>query len=205
MTRLEIYEAVRGISNRPNLSATVLGYLLSMLEGELNRVLREHPRNKTSADVTPTGDSDQITLPTSLNGLLALKDSDGYVYPEYSSDAELDDDVDHGYIDRGSHLEITPAFVDGSGLTYTLYYYTTLTALSTDGASNWISTYFSDVYVWGLLRNVATHSRDPDMITIWAKAFDEAVNALRLQGWDQNTVVAPRTRRLIERNAITRT
>ena len=61
--------------------------------------------------------------------------------------------------------------------TYTgkLFYYQTITALAASSDTNWLSTYYPDVYIYGACLELAAFLQDDDRVTTWKGAFDEAV------------------------------
>jgi hypothetical protein len=61
----------------------------------------------------------------------------------------------------------------------TLYYYQSLTALSSDGDTNWLLTNYPDIYLYGSLVASAPYLLDDDRIQLWIGLYDRALAELK--------------------------
>jgi hypothetical protein len=166
--------------------------MIALLEGELNRELNEHPRNRTSEQVTITAPvSADVAMPDDLLQLIRVTGPDEVVYEPYSPLSE----PSLGYHDRGTFITVFPTPVEDD--VFTLEYYAALPALDADDATNWVSIYHPDVYVYGVLKESTVFLGDQDKIPQWREEYRKRLQQLKVQGWDQNITVAPRSRNVI--------
>lgn len=68
-----------------------------------------------------------------------------------------------------------PAAADGA----TLYYYQSLTALSGDSDTNWLLTYYPDIYLFGSLAQSAPYLGDDQRLQYWVGLYDRALAELK--------------------------
>ena len=190
MNKAELVKAVRLYANRPNLENEEVDLLIQTVEGELNKELREHPRNVKRASVPMPGTDGILPLPDDLASLIRVFDDAG-VYDQYPISAAPGTDC-RGYINRGMVLELFPH--PGAGATVYADYHAYLNPLVGEDDVNWLSIYHSDVYLYGCLREIAVYVKDDARLQAWRGEFDRRVNALKLQGWNQNIAAAPRVR-----------
>jgi len=190
MNKAELVKAVRLYANRPNLENEEVDLLIQTVEGELNKELREHPRNVKRASVPMPGTDGILPLPDDLASLIRVFDDAG-VYDQYPISAAPGTDC-RGYINRGMVLELFPR--PGVGATVYADYHAYLNPLVGEDDVNWLSIYHSDVYLYGCLREIAVYVKDDARLQAWRGEFDRRVNALKLQGWNQNIAAAPRVR-----------
>lgn len=199
-TRAELVSAVRDYLNRPNMPASTFGWLFPAVEGQLNRELMDHPRNHVRANWTiPTEDSlgdpypdettHEVLLPTNCARVRRLMAEDGATeFPQYPTTIE----PTTGYHDRGNALWVFPA--QDRGTTLYLDYIAFLEPLALDDDENWVSTYFSDLYLYGLLKEAAVFLKDDQRLSLWQSEFARRVAEVSLQGWNQNMGDAPSVR-----------
>ena len=198
MNRGEVYAAARTMAGRPNMSSDDLDICVQMLEGELNRKLREHPRNLRRASYTlptealATSPPQYLRLPTDIARVESLIDSDGNDYDVYSPKKR--GNIERGYIPRGDCLEVIPT-PEYESVWY-LDYYAFLDSISgSDELLNWVTTYYPDVYIFGLLKYIAVYTKDKENLAQWAKDFAQVLEDVVGQGWDQNIGAAPHSSR----------
>jgi len=187
MTRNELLTAVRSYSNRPTFPENDFDILLRIVEGYLNKELRDHPRNIKSNTVTLSDNSGIIPLPDDLSQLITVSDDDG-IYDQFSP-ALVPADDERGFIQRGMKLQLYPN--PGAGARIYLYYHSYLTPLMAV-TSNWVSTYHADVYLYGCLIEVAIFVKDDVHLQTWREEFLRRLDVLKAQGWNQNIASAPR-------------
>jgi hypothetical protein len=192
MTKDEIASAVRAYLERANLASTDVGYFVSVTEGVLNRELAEHPRNHVRLDYTVLDDTGLIPIPGDMAALKRVVSAEGDVLEQYPLDAPPDADTGHGYVPRGTYLEIfpTPAVDDVLHIDYVAY----LTPLVDPSDTNWISTHHPDVYVYGCLAEAAVFYREDERLALWRQDFYSKLQSLKDQGWNQNAAQGVRSR-----------
>ena len=192
MDRDAIVAAVQLYLDNTDLPVTSIEAMIALVEGELNRELNEHPRNRTSEQATITAPvSANIPLPDDLLQLIRVVGPDDTIYEQYSPRSE----PALGYIDRGTYITVYPTPVEDD--VFTFEYYAALPDLDAGDATNWVSTYHPDVYVYGVLKESAIFLADRDRLPQWQEQYQMKLRQLKVQGWDQNVAVAPGTRDVI--------
>jgi hypothetical protein len=193
MNRTDLVAAVRSYLNRPNLPTSDITTMISSVEGELNRILREHPRNirRTTFTLLATNDG-LLAMPFDLMQLIELRDANGNLSQFPPDDRVGAENNGHAFIMRGMVAELFPApTVD---TTYTLDYVAALRPLQGDFDSNWVSTYFSDLYLYGVLKEAAVYLKDDVRLAAWQQEFTRRADGVVGQGWNQGISSAPRIR-----------
>jgi len=193
VNRTELVAAVRSYLNRPDLPAADITTMIQSVEGELNRALKEHPRNirRTSFTLLAANDG-LLSMPYDLMQLINLRDANGNLnqYPFDGRDQAQADG--HAFIMRGMVAELFPApTVDTS---YTLDYYAALRPLEGDFDSNWVSNFFSDLYLYGVLKESAVYLKNDARLALWQQEFLRRLDGVMGQGWGQNISSIPRIR-----------
>jgi len=196
MNKAELVAAVKLYANRPNLEDAEVDLLIQTVEGELNKELREHPRNVRRASISMPGPDGILPLPDDLAGLIRVFDDAG-VYDQYPVAAapgteDCSSYNDRGYINRGTALELFPH--PEAGATVHADYHAYLNPLVGGTDVNWLSTYHGDVYLYGCLREIAVYVKDDARLKAWRGEFNRRLDALKMQGWNQNIAAAPRVR-----------
>lgn len=198
MNRRQIFDTAKTLANRPTLSDDNLASLLSVLDGELNTALRDHPRNQANTQYTiPTLDSQGqpyatdtniLPLPTNMARLRSLVGPEGKDYKQYPP--TLRGNIpDYSYIERGNCLEVYPTPTRGA--MFDMDYYAFLRGLESDSDENWVSRYFANLYVYGMLKQVAIFTKDAKNLPDWRAQFETALAAAIRQGWGQNIGSSP--------------
>ncbi len=197
MNRDDLATAVRRYLNRPNLPDTDITTMIGAVEGEFNRELRDHPRNARRTEYTiPTEDESGtpyeentpiLPLPVDLASLVSVFDSTGTYtqFPPLAVPAR-------GYIERGDCLHIYPT--PARGTIFSMDYVAFLRPLQAALDSNWISDYFSDLYLYGILKESAVYLKNDQRLNMWQQEFLRRLEGVRVQGWNQNIAASPRMR-----------
>jgi len=193
MNRTELVAAVRSYLNRPSLPADDITTMIGSVEGELNRLLGEHPRNIRRTSFTLPAENDGLlTMPYDLSQLIELRDANGNLAQFPPDSRELATAAGHAFIMRGMVAELFPAPTEDT--TYTLDYVAFLRPLQGDFDSNWVSDYFSDLYLYGVLKEAAVYLKDDMRLQAWQSEFMRRAEGVAGQGWGQNISSAPRIR-----------
>lgn len=188
MNRSELDAAVKSFLNRPNLGETELSVMVSSVEGELNRALRDHPRNQRRASFAMQESDGTLPLPVDVASLVTLRNADMVRYDQYPPAVV----PDLGFIERGDCLQVYP--VPEVGDMFYLDYTSFLRPMVEPADTNWVSTYYSDVYLYGCLKEAAVFLKDTEKFQLWQTEFLRRVEGVRLQGWNQNVADSPVTR-----------
>lgn len=193
MNRTELVDATRSYLNRPQLPAPDINVMIQAVEGELNRALREHPRNirRTTFTLSATNNG-LLSMPYDLMQLINLRDANGNLeqFPFDARDAAAANG--HAYIMRGMVAELFPAPVTDTE--YTLDYYAALRPLQGDFDSNWVSTYFADLYLYGVLKEAAVYLKNDQRLALWQQEFLRRLDGVVAEGWNQNISTVQRVR-----------
>jgi len=208
MNRAELSDALRAYLARPNMSDGDITTMIGIVEGELNRELRDHPRSKILAEWTIPTEDDQgeaytedtpiLPLPVDLAGLQSV--FDGYrIYHQLPQSSLQDPNAcqqfsgtSGGYIERGNCLYLIPTPVRGT--TMYIDYFAFLRPLAGGLDTNWVSTYFPDLYIYGMLKESAVYLKNDQRLAGWQAEFTRRLDGVQRQGWNQNIAAAPRMR-----------
>lgn len=198
MNRGELVSAIKSYLNRPNLADADVATMIASVEGELNRELREHPRNARRTGYTIpindvsgnpyTEDTPILPLPVDIATLVTLKDENGVRYEGYPATME----PDCGYVERGDCLHVYPT--PKRGTTFYLDYIAFLDPLQAAADTNWVSDYFSDLYLYGALKEAAVYLKNDQRLALWQQEFMRRLDGVQHQGWNQNIGSSPRVR-----------
>jgi hypothetical protein len=189
MNRGEIVAQVKEYLNRPNLSTTSVASMIAAVEGELNRALREHPRNRRRTSyVQPAGNA-ILPLPSDLAQIITLRVG-SVTLRQFPDDArDMAAATQNSFIARGDCAELFPA--PASDTEFFLDYASFLRPLQGDADSNWVSTYFADLYLYGALKEAAVYLKDDQRLQLWQGEFLRRLDGVVAQGWGQNIATAP--------------
>ena len=198
MNRGQLADAIRSYLNRPNLPAADINIMIASVEGELNRELKDHPRNARRTEWTlPTHDdagneltdkTNIIPIPVDMAQMKTLKTS-SIIYKQYPPGVS---DPEVGYVNRGDCLQVYP--MPDRGTTFYLNYIAFLRPLQGDADTNWVSNYFADLYLYGTLKEAAVFLKNERNLSLWQKEFLRRLDGVRRQGWGQNIASSPRVR-----------
>lgn len=190
MTKQEIYDAVRLYLDRPSMDDSDLSALMSSTESELNRELGEHPRNVKRGDYTIpttddlgveyTTDTPLLPLPTDVYSIISVWD-ENYNYTPYPHNGPT---PSVGYIARGDCLNIYPT--PPRGTTFYMDYHALLKSLSDLSDVNWVSTYYPDLYIYGMMKEAAVYLKNAENLDLWSREFVRRLSGVQTQGWNQN-------------------
>lgn len=190
MNRGEIVALVKEYLNRPNLSTTSVSSMIAAVEGELNRALREHPRNRRRTTYTQPAGNAILPLPADIAQLVTLR-AGNVTLQQFPDDARAQATASqNAYIARGDCVELFPA--PASDTEFALDYVAFLRPLQGDADFNWVSTYYADLYLYGALKEAAVYLKDDQRLQLWQAEFMRRLDGVQAQGWGQNIATAPR-------------
>lgn len=184
MNRSELFAAVADYLNRDNIPSTSMETWVQSLEGELNQKLRTHPRMMQRATWTQPANNAILPLPNdSIQLILLYQGADSWrQFPLGARDRAMD--CTSCFVAYGDCLELFPT--PGEPIDFTLIYNAALKPLDSSAATNWVSVFYSDIYLYGVLKEAAVWLKDDDRLQAWNAIFLQRVEQLILQGWDQN-------------------
>jgi hypothetical protein len=196
VNRAELVTAIKSYLNRPNLPAADVTTMIASVEGELNRELREHPRNLRRTTYTQPADKAILPLPTDIAQMIELRDSVGRLNQYPPSNRPLAQAMGRAFVDYGDCVELFPT--PGADTEYNLNYIAFLRPLQADLDFNWVSTYYSDLYLYGALKEAAVYLKDDARLAQWQGEFVRRLEGVKDQGWNQNIQGAPAIRLILD-------
>ena len=192
MNRTDMDAAIRDYLNRPNLETATITLWIQSIEGELNRLLREHPRMILRTAYTQEAGNPILPLPVDVMQVITLRRKDT-VYRQFPpSMREGAKAAGDAFIAFGDCLEIFPS--PSAATEFNLEYAAALKPVASDFDANWVSTYFSDIYIYGALKEAAVYLKDDARLAQWTQEFMRRVDGLLAQGWNQNIATMPNFR-----------
>ena len=176
MTYSELKTAVANYLNRSDLDSMMDTFIIQT-EAELNRKLRTKDMVKRA---TATADAQYLTLPTdwleainveitanNFSPLMQMSIESLDVYRKKNNNS-TGQPVYYALVDDTMELCPTP---DGS-YTLQLTYYSKISALSSSNTSNFVSTSYPDVYLYGCLRTASIYLMEDDRAAGFTNLFD---------------------------------
>lgn len=181
MTFTELKTNIADWLNRTDLTS-VIPTFITLAEARLNRQLRT-TNQYTRADIST---SDQyLSMPSDFLEMRHIritspKERDlveiaAHSINEYTDSnfiASLADSYPRYYV-YGNALRIIPT--PSQSITYEMFYYAKVPALSSSNASNWVSTSHPDAYLYYSLLQASPYLGEDERITIWQSQAERAV------------------------------
>ena len=185
MTYSELKTAVANYLNRSDLDS-MMDTFIQQTEAELNRKLRTKDMIKRA---TATADAQYLTLPTDWLEAINVEITSGDFTPLFQQSIESLDVYRKANNDKagqpvyycisGDEMELCPT-PDGS-YTLQLTYYSKISALSSSNTSNFVSTSYPDVYLYGCLRTASIYLMEDDRAAGFTNLFDKALEEMRME------------------------
>jgi hypothetical protein len=182
MTYAELQSAIGDWLMRQDLTS-VIPTFIDLAEARFNREMRVR-RMITTATLTLA--DGKATLPSDwLESRNVRYVDDPYRSLEYVT-LEAADDIRETlatatdqFTIRGDQIEFIAAPDDGTEIELT--YYAEIPALSDSNTSNWLSTRWPDVYLYGALMHSAPYLKDDERVAVWAGLHDRALEEIRME------------------------
>ena len=183
MTYAELQSAIGDWLMRQDLTS-VIPTFLKLAESRFNREMRVR-RMLTRATATVVGqhtplptdflEARNVVLNTSPVRVLE------YVTLERADNIRADrtQTTPWAFTISGGEIEIVPVVGDGTEIELT--YYAEIPALSNSNTTNWLSTRWPDVYLYGALMHSAPYLKDDERVAVWAGLHDRALEEIRLE------------------------
>lgn len=206
MDKATLSSRIKRRLNRPSLSQDDIDEWIETVEGELNRALKEHPRNQLRTSFPQPFDNNLVPLPVDMMELISLrwgangKDMDQFGPRDRLAAAQAGSCGMPSYIERGTVFEVFPtptAPPDATqeeidaGQTFEMDYIAALKPLVNDLDENWVSVYHGDIYLYGCLKEAAVFLKDDKRLAGWENQFLTRLGELDSQGWNQNMGANP--------------
>lgn len=180
-TYAELKTAVANWLNRDDLTAVIPDFI-SLAEADFDRVIRHwrmEERSTANLDARytalPSGFLEAVRFhldvderPIELLTPLSLQqrrenNSDTLGKPKF-------------YAIIAGQIEVFPT--PDTAYNSELYYYVGIPNLSDSNTSNWLLTYFPDVYLYGALVHAAPYLVDDERLATWASLYQSAINGI---------------------------
>lgn len=185
MTQGELIAAVRRMLDRDTMPDSDVLLLLRTAHGEIDRRLREHPRNRVLRPWQHPEGGDRIPLPDNCGRIENLYTSSSEKVPRYPN---LEKWQRPGWVDGGDCLWIgeSPAQI------FLLDYRQHLVWPDSASGENWVMSLFPDVYLYGALKEASVFLKDDARLALWRDEFRVRVGDVFLDGWESNVGAAAR-------------
>jgi len=185
MTYAELKSNIANFLNRSDLT-DVIDTFIDSTESEFNRRLRVKGMIKRA---TATLDSQYISVPTDWLEAINIQIDSGDFSPLFqqsiesldvyrkSNDNVTGQPIYFALVDDSIEFAPTP---DGS-YTVQLTYYGKIDALSDSNTSNFLSTGYSDVYLYGCLKHASIYLMEDERVPLFTAQFEKALEEMRLE------------------------
>jgi hypothetical protein len=188
MIKAELIEAVKVYLNRPNMPAAEVAILLATAHGEIDRVLRGHPRSRVTRPYTIPIGHDNIPLPADHAQLVRVYGQDSTPWERVELLSKL---TGNNWVDGGNCLWVGVSAVERP---IYLDYYAHLEPMAEDGSTNWVSVHFPDLYLYGALVESAVFLKADERMSLWQQQFRRRLEEVSIDGWNANIGAASRVR-----------
>lgn len=187
----DLKDAVAAYLNRDNMQDAHFAAMVGSAHSKIQRALKEHTRNRVRAAYEQAAGDAFLPLPTDLIQIIGLY-KDGVQLNQYPSNSrEIADFFGNCFIQQGTCLELFPT--PEAVTEYRLDYYAMLGSIDTanEFSTNWVLTYYPDIYIYAVLSEAAIFYRDDSRYQPWTAEFVQRVSELNDQGWGQNLTTLP--------------
>lgn len=186
-TFADLKSAVADFLNRDDLTA-VIPTFVALAEADMNRKLRTIAQETRS---TATLDAQYSGLPADWLETISLRIDGADQRMVLASVAEIADKrawssdaagkpTHYAHVAGGLELYPTP----DDTYTAELVYHAKITALSTDGSTNWLLTSHPDAYLYGALMHSAPYLKDDPRIAVWVGLYAAALESINQASTD---------------------
>jgi len=187
MNKNELFDYVRTFYDQDAVTLTdeTLSTLTYAVEGTLNRRLLQHPRMRVRLAWQVAAGKDRIPLPDDLVDVVDVKLGQTKLRQYPLGLEEQAAKVGSSFINLGNCLQVFPAPAETT--TYLIDAVQKLQPLTTSlSGDNWVSRSHADVYQAGMLSQVGGFLRDSAAQAAWDGKFQQLIEELHLQGWNES-------------------
>lgn len=180
-----LLEYAKDWSHRSDMEAR-LPMFITLAEQRIKTLLLDRLQD-TVAELSVTAGVAFTLLPTDLLHVRAVSIPDvapslDYITPEAMSDrAGCSPGTPRLYSIVGDRLYVSPT--PDAAYSLSLTYTAAFPALTVDAPYNVLIGRWPDVYLWGVMREVAKYCRDAEMAGVYEADFQAAISAANLQSW----------------------
>lgn len=200
MNVADVISGIRSYLNRDpaDLNDNIVRVFLNVVNGKLNRALKQHPKMLARATATLAAGLKFLSIPTDCIQIKALHK---IVYSETGSDLTpysqtyISGPYPMGtknlkyFVDRGNVIEVFPVPTEDTD--FVMDYYAALTQLVNDGDTNWIIQFHPDIYLYGALIEASVWLKDHDSMAKWQSEFESRLASLVDSGWSGHHMTSP--------------
>jgi len=167
----------------------------TFIEAKFRRSLRHWRMEKRATADTIAGER-QVSLPTDFVEMRSLKRNSSPVVvleilPPQVINSYAESQGSPNYFSVvGDELHLDP--VPDAVYELEMYYYA-FSALSDTNTTNWLLTYYPDIYIYGTLLEAEAYLMNDPRLPIWKQAFDEALKQLNTEANKVRYAGAPLT------------
>lgn len=180
----ELKAAVASLLNRSDLTAAIPDFI-AMCEASINRNTKARNRRmETTTTLSLASGGREVTLPSDFieSRAATLQSSPrvvlGYLTPEAleSTYADESSGIPEKFTIYGDTLKVGPKA--NGAFDVDLIYYQRITALSADADTNWLLTYYPDVYLYGSAVHSAPYLMEDPRLQTWLGLYDRSLGEL---------------------------
>lgn len=191
MNYTEVTELALSFADREDTETTSrIDKFLIMVESRINRTLKVLDMSARSVvDLVANPDQEYFQLPVDFGGLrdISINITDGkqttldYLNPEQMNNVISNqstggqDTTKIYYTIIARQIQIWPKQSTGN---LEIVYFQKVPPLTTINSTNWVSDETPDAYIFGLLVEISSYTKDADAFSIWKGRFDEALGEL---------------------------
>ncbi len=181
MNYSELQSVIADFANRQDLADQIPTFI-QLTEARLNRDIR-HWRQEKRAQAQVTGERFPLpcdwveTIKVTADGK-PLRLADAYQVDSVDNASQRAFVANHYYRHTGDELELIPAS-DGP-VDFEIEYVAKVPSLSEEQPTNWLLEEFPDVYIYGVMLQVAPFLHDDQRLPLWSQAYGEAVSAANI-------------------------
>jgi hypothetical protein len=183
----DLAEYVRGYLDQDDVTIpdSAVETFVRSVEGQIMRLLQGHPRTRVARSWALGAGDNVIPVPKDMAQLHSVKKC-GKALTQYPSRQESEmESCGGGFINFGNCIKIWPIPAEPTTISLEMTISVPSLVDSEQKEPNWVATHYNDVYQYGVLSEAAGFMRDPQSQQLWSERFLQAVESLRVQGWNE--------------------
>lgn len=197
-TYSDLQTSVASFSHRSDLT-TIIPDLITLAEVRINGDLDARLQD-TKTTLTTVASTETVSLPTDLINIRHLSVSSVTPIATLTYQAPDAFEVGHAYVTSGipfnytvigSYIYLAP--IPDSAYTLDIVYKAKVPALSSTNTTNYLLTNYPKVYLSAVMCELATYTRDLDLMQTWQPQYAEAIQAVNSQDWYSGSTMRVKT------------